>query len=68
MNTIYYLEEKFIEYRQNELIAEARREAMVRELKQSGKQRTKAGDQKREHKVKFNWFFGTKNRSASPMN
>lgn len=68
MNTIYYLEEKIIEYRRNELIAQAQREALVRELKQTGKHRTKTGTRKRENIVRFNRFFGTKNRSASPMN
>ena len=68
MNTNYYLEGKFIKYRQAELIAQAQHEALIRELKQTGKPRAKTGTSKREDKVKFNWFFAPKKHSASPMN
>jgi hypothetical protein len=64
----YYLDEKFMEYRKTELIAQAQHEALVRELKQAGKHHTTTGSRKRESKVKFNWFFGAKNHSAAGMN
>ena len=68
MNTNYYLEENLMKDRQNELLAQAQREALVRELKKAVVERGKARNRTKENKPKFNWFFGTKNRSASRMN
>jgi hypothetical protein len=64
----YYLDEKFMEHRKAEFLDTARREALVRELKQTGKHRTKTGSRTSRNKVKFNWFFGPKNRSATGTN
>ncbi len=67
MNTNYYLDEKFMEYRQTELIAQAQCEALVRELKQAAAEPLKARNRTKENKPKFNWFL-IKKRPASPIN
>jgi hypothetical protein len=63
----YYLEEKLMLYRRSDLLAEAQREALTRQLKQAAAERAKARNWTRENKPKFNWFFGLKNRSAAGM-
>ena len=68
MNTNYYLEEKLMKDRQTELLAQARRETLVRELKQAAVERVKARNSTKANKPKFKWFFGTKNRPVAGTN
>ena len=64
----YYLDEKFLKYRQNDFLAQAQHERLARHLKQVAAESLKASNQAKGNKPKFNWLFGPKHHSAAGLN